>query len=203
LLLLLAACPLPATFCSGPVGDSHQPIELDVVLRSADGMATVATDGAPAPLLTPPQGGTVIFAGVRAKNLDTCAVNLVAAVRDLCTNRVQLEGRPVNLTVADDGWAYPSAPMELFNFANIGVCPNTSGARNLYGEPYRIEVTVTDKNGKQASAAVQVVPFCAEPAHAITCACTCAAGYVLGSSCIVPPDAGPGGCPAVDAGVHD
>jgi hypothetical protein len=203
LLSSLAACPAPERFCSGPVGDSSAPIALDVVLRSGDGVATVATDGAPAPLLTPPQGGMVILAGVRAKNLDTCAVNLIAAVRDVCSNRVQLEGRPVNLTLADDGWAYPSAPAELDNFANIGVCPNNSGARRIYGEPYRIEVTVTDKNGKQGSAAVLVVPFCAEPAHAHECECMCAADYVLGSICYPPLDAGPGGCPAGDAGVHD
>jgi hypothetical protein len=94
--------------------------------------------------------------------------------------------------------------MELDNFANIGVCPNNAGVRNLYGEPYRIEVTVTDANGKKGSAAALVVPFCAEPATARDCACMCAAGYVLGSSCsYAPPDPGTVGCPAGDAGVHD
>ncbi len=176
---------------------------LEVVLRGPGGTTIVATDGIAAPLIQPPQGGKVIFAGVRAKNLDTCAADLVAAVRDLCTNRVQLEGRPVNLTRADDGWAYPSNPTDLDNFANVSVCPNVSGVRNVYGEPYRVEVTVTDRNGKQGQAAVQVVPFCAEPERALECACTCAAGYVLGSTCDAAPDAGAGGCPASDAGVHD
>ncbi|HKA88300.1 MAG TPA: hypothetical protein VKE22_11560 [Haliangiales bacterium] len=203
-MLLLAGCPSPAnTTCSGPVGEAGQPVALGVVLRGADGTTTVAADGAAAALIQPPQGGKVILAGVRARNLDTCGVNLIAAVRDLCTNRVQLEGRPVNLIVADDGWAYPAAPAELDNFANIGVCPNVSGVRNLYGEPYRVEVSVTDKNGKQGSASVMVVPFCAEPEHALDCACTCAARYVLGSSCAARPDAGPGGCPPGDAGVRD
>ena len=176
---------------------------VEVVLRAPDGTTMLAGDGAAAPLTEPPQGGEVLFISVRARNLDTCAVDLVASVRDLCDARVRLEGRPVNLTRAADGWAYPTSPTELDNFANVGVCPNTAGVRDLYGEPYRVEVTITDKAGRQGAAAVQVVPYCAEPDRADDCACTCAARYVLGSTCAGPRDAGPGGCPPGDAGVGD
>ena len=213
LLLCLPGCPersppyvdppITSSSCSQFVGDPQAPPRIDLVYRTADGRVAPLTEGAMLPLTTPPQGGKMIFPGVVAHNMDTCAVEIVGAVRDECTNRViGLEGRPVNLYLYDgqDGGT-PAAPEQLSNFANVPLCPNGASSRNVNGEPYRLEVRVTDRAGRTASAMAHVVPTCAEPDRLLECLCTCRKGYRLGETCTTLPDAGPAGSCPTDAGI--
>jgi hypothetical protein len=133
-------------------------------------------------LAFPPQGGRVIFAGVRATNLDPCGVQLTGVVRDETTKQVRLDSRTMNLLPSGDGWG-ASDPTDISTFANVPVCPNEWSKTNLYGTEYELEIDVTDSKGRTASQIVKVIPACSEPAHAADCLCICMGGYMLGESC--------------------
>jgi hypothetical protein len=206
LVLLLSGCPKdnPQTGCSGFVGSTSAGPEVEVVVRGVDGTVEAPAPNGDVPMIFPPQGGRIILIGVRAKNMDTCGAQLTGALRDPCTGRVLgLEGRPVDLILDEngDGWASPATPMQLNNFANVAVCPNNVSSRNLEDEPYKVEVSLTDREGRTAASSLPVVPRCAEPENEADCRCICGEGYVLGTPCGDTPDAGapPGTCPA-DAG---
>jgi hypothetical protein len=180
----------------GFVGDPSMPPEIQMVALGP-GMTNVPVmDGDMVTLAFPPQGGRVIFAGVRARNLDACAVQIEGSVRDLMTKQIRLDSRTVNLIPGPDGWA-ASDPTDISTFANIPVCPNEWSATNLYGTTYELDFSLTDRSGHMAAQTLHVVPACAEPAHAVDCLCICKGGYVLGESCA---DAGAGDGGASDGG---
>jgi hypothetical protein len=164
------------------------------------GMTSVPLmNGSMVTLAFPPQGGRVIFAGVRATHVDACAAQLEGVVRDESTKHVMVDSRTINLLPSGDGWG-ASDPTDISSFANVPVCPNEWSSTNLYGTEYELEVTLTDRGGRSAVQTLKVVPACAEPAHAADCLCICKGGYVLGESCAdggapdgAPSDAGDGG----------
>lgn len=181
--------------CMGVVGDTSQPIELEITYRDASGNIEAMTDGARVPLVQPPQGGKVIFASVRAKNLDTCQViQIIGSVRDGSGAGdliIGLDGRPLDLVAGEDGWAVPREPLQISSYANIPVCPNHASSRDIYEQEYYLTVSVRDGADRRGSKTLRVVPFCGEAEYRATCLCTCAKGYELGSVCPQDaPDAG-------------
>ena len=213
----LAACspsPGPAAPDAGPdagphgcpygfLGDASMQPALEVIALDTSGDLSPLTsspvkDGGTIALLLPPQGGRVIFAGVRATNLDACGVQLDGALRDETTKQVRLDQRTINLVPSGDGWGQSNTD-DPSTFANVPVCPNEWSKTNLYGTEYQLEMSVTDKNGRTASLALEVTPTCAEPQNLAQCLCICQGGYVLGQSCA--PDGGAdGGADGGDAG---
>jgi hypothetical protein len=179
--------------CTYPLlGDPSQAAVVQVLGLAPDGTTAVPLqDGDPVTLAFPPQGGRVIFAGVRATNVDPCAVQLEGVVRDEKTMQVRLDSRTINLKPTGDGWGQ-SDPTDISTFANIPVCPNEWSMTNLYGTEYALQVSITERSGRAEGQTLKVVPACAEPAHAAECLCICQGGYVLGQSCAVA-DAGPEG----------
>lgn len=185
LLTLLAACGDAGEPCDF-VGDRAAQPEIELRMLDAAGVASAISDGARVPLILPPQGGKVILASVRARNLCADVVQLRAWVRDGATDTspiVGLEGRPVTLVAQGDGWAYPSEPTEIASYANIPLCPNASSSRDIHEQPYQLTVRVTDAEKRVGEKSVIVTPFCAEAQYEAECRCTCKQGYVLGSSC--------------------
>ena len=182
--------------CSEVVGDATLAPVVQLIGLDPNMMAFTLADGGMDTLAFPPQGGRVIFAGVRATNLDRCGVQLGGVVRDTTTQRVSVDSRTVNLLATGDGWA-ASNPADISTFNNVGVCPNEWSATNLYGTPYQLEVTLTDRSGRTATQTLEVTPECSEPAHAAECLCICKGGYVLGEACAGADggagDAGDGG----------
>jgi hypothetical protein len=137
-------------------------------------------------MLLPPQGGRVIFAGVRATNVDGCGLQLTGALRDLTTGRVTLDSRTINLNSTGDGWgasATPTGPISAGNFSNIPVCPNEWSASDLFGHAYGLEVTIVDRGKRELTKKIQIVPECGQPENLGECMCICMAGYVLGQAC--------------------
>lgn len=182
--------------CGTPfLGDKTKPTEVVLTARGPDGVSAPVKDGDTVAMIFPLQGGRVIFAGVRATNLDPCAVTLTGALRDPATTQLRLDGRTINLkpSATDSGWG-ESDDDDISTFANVPVCPNQWSMTNLYGSEYELMVTVTDGDRRTATAQAKVVPSCAEPSNRDECLCICKGGYVLGESC-APPDAG-----AVDGG---
>jgi hypothetical protein len=173
------ACP------AGFLGNADAAADFDIqVLRADNTAATI--DGGPVPLLMPPQGGRVIFAGVRATNVDGCGLQLTGALRNPTTGRVTFESRTINLTATGDGWGTSATSADasaIGSFSNIPVCPNEWSASDLFGQPYWLEMTVTDREKRQLAKKVQVTPECAQPDNLGQCLCICMAGYVLGQAC--------------------
>ena len=189
LLVILTGCGNGGTACPRIVGDATQPMEVRILVRDETGAVTAVSDGAEVPLVQPPQGGKVVFAGIRAPNLDTCgAVEITGSMRDGTSANdriVGLDGRPIDLVPAADGWAESAEPDQLSSYSNIPVCPNHTSTRDLYGQDYQLTVSVRDVSDRRGSASVIVRPYCAEPQFEAECLCTCKQGYVLGSPC--PP----------------
>lgn len=177
---------------TGFVGDMSKDVELTITVlgATAGGAAAEVKDGDTVPLIFPPQGGRVIFAGVRARNLSGCGVTLTGALRDPTTKQVRLDARTVNLQAASDGWAETDAT-DYSSFSNIPVCPNQWSMTDIYGATYELEINVLDRDGRQATKTLSVKPACAEPELEAECLCICKGGYVLGMSC-ADLDAGTG-----------
>jgi hypothetical protein len=185
LALVLASCGGGSDPCDF-VGDEAAVPEVELIVLDAAGDATAIADGARVPLILPPQGGKVIFAGVRARNLCAGVVELRGWVRDGMTATapiIGLEGRPLVLTPASDGWAHASEPTQISSYANIPMCPNASSSRDVHEQPYLLTVRVTDAERRVAEKSAVVTPYCAEPQLEAECRCTCKQGYVLGSPC--------------------
>jgi hypothetical protein len=187
---LLAGCSRDGSDCF--IGDRDAGPELAIVVRSLDGRALALAPGAEVPLTHAPQGGKVILAGVRARNV-SCIVELTGSLRDEESGLLlAVEVRPVLLAPTADGFAEPDTPAELSNYANIPACPNPTARipRNVFGEPWALKVRIEDRRGRSAETTVRVVPVCAEPGFQAQCECECDARYVLGTRCPAPEDGG-------------
>ena len=136
-------------------------------------MVALTSSGA-VPLLDAPQGGDVLFAAARIKNVDSCGMNFTGDLRDPGTNRViGLEGRPVNLRLASDGFLEPADPQSLSDWSNIPVCPSAAATRAIVGSAYLLELKIEDGGGRTAFASMTVVPFCGNPSTADYCHALC------------------------------
>lgn len=182
------ACKLPF------VGDPNAEMEMEVISLGALGKTSTITDGSNVTLMFPPQGGRVVFAGVRARNVNPCAVRISGALRDPVSQQVRIDSRIINLEVTEDGWAR-SSPADHSTFTNIAVCPNQWSDQDLMDAPYELTISLTDKDFRKITRVSQVTPRCDEPLLEAACICQCDSEYVLGMAC--------GGLPDEDAGVHD
>lgn len=187
-------CPYPF------YGDKTKTPEIELTARGVDGVSRVVKDGDEVAMIFPPQGGRVIFAGVRATNIASCGVTLSGAVRDLTTKQLRLDARTVNLSPLADAAGYGGSDDEdLSTFANVPVCPNQWSVTDLYGHEYEMSIAVTDRDKRTATKTAKVIPTCAEPMNLDECLCICKGGYMLGEMCVPPMDAGADAAP-MDAG---
>ncbi len=196
LFLLVAACKDNASNSDAGVascfeGDPSAAPQIVIVHRNVDGGVEPTASAAHVPLIQPPQGGKVMFIGVRARNLDGCPLTLTATLRDPCDQSIiALERRPVLLTPVGDGWLEPQQPIEIHNYSNLPACPRAGLSRGIHDEPYELAVTVRDKDNRTVTATKSVVPFCGEPDLFDRCRCECSQNYVLGGACDLTVDAG-------------
>jgi hypothetical protein len=164
------------------VGDPEQDLQIEILaLRVGAGSAPVA-EGDTVDVIMPPQGGRVVFAGVRATNLDVKGAQISGAIRDPESMHLMLDARTVNLEPTDDGWA-ASVDEDISTFSNVPVCPNQWSSKDIFDQDYELVMTVTDKGGRTATQTVTVRPMCAEPDLLQDCLCICKQGYVLGEPC--------------------
>jgi hypothetical protein len=200
---LVFACAGSLLACSGGgdncyIGDRMAAAELVPVHRTPDGRMVDIVEGGAVTLEQPPQGGRVLFVGVRAKNVSCALPTLQATLRDEASGRIAgLEERPVVLKPAASGFGEPDQPAELSNYSNLAACPNGNFRlqQDLFARSYRLELRIVDRFGKTAEVSRRVVPDCAPEGFA-QCRCECGACYVLGDACGADAGAGP-----VDGGV--
>lgn len=164
------------------LGDPAKDIELELIALDADYHAVKVADGDAIALMFPPQGGRVIFAGVRATNVDPCAVKITGALRDLATQQVRVDTRTVNLEAQEGGWG-ASADDDIASFSNIPICPNQWSETDVYGADYELSVTLTERSKRAVTVTRTVKPACSEPAYEAECRCICRGGYKLGETC--------------------
>lgn len=198
--LALAACgddgaaPVDA---DGPcvVGDLAAAPELELVSLDDAFAQRPLADGDELALVTPPQGGKVVFVGMRIKNVDLCGATIQAALRDPCTGRVVgIERRPVRWRVAPDGLAEPLDPQAISDYTNVAACPNAALSRDVDGSPYQLEVRFYPPGGAPAIERIlEVTPRCA--ADDEQCRCECDSEYRLGEACPIDPEPGGDACP--------
>src|SRR5262249_28407664 len=155
-----------------------------ITARGPDGVARPISDGDTVAMILPPQGGRVIFAGVRVTNVDPCAVTLSGALRDLSTMQIRLDARSINLTPIPGMAGFGESDDEdISTFSNIPVCPNQWSKTDVYGTTYELSVSVTDRDKRTATTTAKVIPSCAEPDNQTECLCICKGGYMLGQQC--------------------
>ncbi len=174
------------------LGDASKDVEVELFFFGADELNHPVTQGTTVDLILPPQGGRVVFVGVRATNLDPCAATLTGAMRDPATNQVRFDTRTINLAPTGDGYGV-SATAELSSYANVPLCHNTWLATDVFGSDFTLEVTLTDRDGKTVTKTTTVRPECSEPEFESECLCICKGGYVLGEPCDGAGGAGGGG----------
>jgi hypothetical protein len=177
---------------AGYLGDPNLPIEIELRALRADGTDVPIADGDDLAVLFPPQGGRVAFVGVRARNINGCAVQLIGALRDPISKQVRLDGRTVNLRKEPDGWGTTGRGAEtdigssdaIGDYSNMPLCPNQWADQDVFDVPFELEVQVTDRDKKTANTKITVTPRCAEPGEKETaCRCLCRNGYILGELC--------------------
>ena len=170
------SCPLPF------LGKEGEAPAVELTALRADSTSVKVLDGDPVAMILPPQGGRVIFAGVRATNIEPCGVTLTGVLRDLVTRQVRVDRRTINLRALGDGWG-GSDDDDISSFANVPVCPNQWATADLYGAEYELSIVLTDQHGHEVTSAAKVIPACAEPDNWAECTCICKSGYVLGQRC--------------------
>lgn len=185
----LTACPAPGPepgTCTAPyAGDAAAPIALEAFFIGTDHQNHPLADCGAIDIVQPPQGGKVLFVGLRATNLDPCSPSITVGLRDpQGGGLLGAEMRTVNLApiAGRAGWVETEADGDAVfgyrNLANVPVCPNVN-ARDIQEQVQALELQVTDRAGKQGSAELRVVPRCdqADAQSRAECNCTCEAGY--------------------------
>jgi hypothetical protein len=183
----------PVAGCKlAPVGDVSKPIEMKLVAAGVNdqglmqfaGTPKPIADGSVIPMIVPPQGGWVIYVGARANNIDPCGVQVKGVLTDPATQQVTVDERTAKLTVGTDGWAGPLEHDPLAGaLANVAVCPNQWASNDMYGNTFKLTVTLTERSGRSASQSIDVKLECAEAQYKNSCSCQCKKNYVLGESC--------------------
>lgn len=164
------------------LGDQAADPQLELIYYGADEMDHPLEDGGVVDLILPPQGGRVLFIGVRATNVDPCEAVLTGAMRDTDTQQVRFDTRTINLVADGDGWG-KSATGDIASYANVPACHNTWTPKDIFGSDFQLEVVLKDRAGKEVQKTISARPSCAEPENEAECLCICQGGYVLGQEC--------------------
>lgn len=179
----IGGCKLPY------LGDPNAEMIVDVVALGPNGKMKPVMEGSDVTLMFPPQGGRVVFAGVRATNVNPCGVTITGALRDPVSKSVSLDKRILNLQIAPDGYGQSDIG-DIFTFANISACPNHWSDQDLMDAPYELIVSLIDKDERKVTKTLTVTPRCNEPGQVGGCVCQCDSDYTLGMMCAGLPDGG-------------
>jgi hypothetical protein len=176
--------------CAPYFGDPSAPAVLELTILKDYATELPLADGDDVSMLFPPQGGRVVFVGVRAKNVDGCGLQITGALRDPSTKQVRVDGRTVTLRADDAGFGRSGgiaagSSADISSYANIPVCPNQWASTDLFDHTFTLEVSIQDRKGKTASQSIRVVPRCVSSGPSNDCTCICAHGYILGQDCSI------------------
>jgi hypothetical protein len=176
--------------CAPYFGDPNAPAVVELTALKDYSTELPLADGDDVTMLFPPQGGRVVFVGVRVKNVDGCGLQITGALRDPTSKQVRLDGRTITLRTDDgnfgrSGGIPDGGVADISSYANIPVCPNQWATTDLFDQSFTLEVSIQDRRGKTASQSLRVVPRCVDSqgSSVADCRCICAHGYILGQDC--------------------
>jgi hypothetical protein len=167
------------------LGDQSKDPSIELIYFGADQMDHPLVDGGEIDLIFPPQGGRVLFVGVRATNVDPCAGEAhrrAARHVDRAGPPRHTNGEPARRRLGlrrEHAWRY----RELRQRA--GLPEPVDGSRRFRRE-LRARGLADRRARSHGDEVVQVKPRCAEPANEAECLCICQGGYVLGQQCTDP-----------------
>jgi hypothetical protein len=159
---------------------------LDVAITMYDQTArqlTTVNDGDTVDLVFPPQGGFVMFVGVKVRGLSSPNVRLEASLLD--TNGTSLASDTRQLTLhpaSNDATLWLPDLSSYVDVANITVCPSYDNV-DRFGRPYQLECSVTELSTQRTGKTRRlVVPACRQTDVSLQqrCRCLCAANYTDG-----------------------
>ena len=179
---------LASSVCGvGYLGDPAAPMVLELYYLGVDLLPHELPPCGAIDIVEPPQGGRVLFVGVRATNLDPCHASLGGQIRDPSDGTIlgsQMRSTEFQPIAGRSGWGITSrgaGEMNDFSYtSHIAVCPNRSeSGHDIQQQPALLEIEVIDMSGKRGRVSQRVIPRCAEPGttkHAL-CECLCQADY--------------------------
>lgn len=175
LAFVLAACGGEETPGCVPVGaEGAPPAVLGLVENDTRGGLVPLSDGGEVHLWRPLQGGHVLYVGARVTGLCTDAVMVTGRILDPQTGEAlsQETRRGFGLVDAGDGTA-TSPPDDLGAVANVALCPPPVDGLDVHGRAFRLEVEVSDADGRVARGALTVTPTCGQADELDRRACVC------------------------------
>ena len=102
----------------------------------------------------------------------------------------------MRLIAGADGWARPESSYQ--DLANVAVCSIVLGPDDFDQATWRLELRLSDSDGRTAETTVRIQPRCDADSDLLGCECACDAERPAGGECPTDPiDAG------VDAGPPD
>jgi hypothetical protein len=178
----------PGRACTPTIGDLARPLEVRPVYVDRHDQPRPIVDDGPVELYSPPQGGQVLLVGLEARNVLGCEASITGSLRDPATGaELGGEGRPTQLVEGADGWGRLAFP-PIAVTANVTACPLNDLTRDVDGNPWRLDLALSDERGMTATWTGTVTPFC-DPSgpDAESCRCQCDADFVFGEPCPVDP----------------
>ena len=179
---------VPLSGCPSPfAGDPALPPAIEVLaVGTFNVAATPLDDGGSLTILPPPQGGSIVLVGARARNLNPCGVMLTVGLRDTQTQQVRLDARTVNLQTSTAAPYWVETSSQLAGMANVPVCPNQWASTYFF----RPRLPAGSDGGRQRPPsghedAAGDPGLLDDKNYPMTCSCQCVAGYTLGQAC--PP----------------
>jgi hypothetical protein len=155
-LLSFAAC-VPC--CGDTVaGDASQDAVVEPMVFQPGGYR-VPEEGAQVPLIAGGQGGLMIIAGVRARNVDTCGVTVRARLLSLDGQLLSESFSERRLDKREDGSA---EIVDDDGSHGLILFPCDFSEERAVGISRMLEVTVTDSDGRSATSRTTVVSTCGD-----------------------------------------
>jgi hypothetical protein len=161
------------------------PVEIEVTPTQYNAMRQVQTallPGDDLDLVRPPQGGFVLFIGVRVRGLEEATVELESQLLDggvVATS----DRRTVRLIpMAEDVRLYQPDLTVFTNVNHVPMCPSQS-AVDRFDRPFRLRQTVREPgSGRVGAAELEVTPRCrqSDATELARCRCECERDYRLG-----------------------
>ncbi len=154
-------------------GDCAKPGVVVLGMRDEQGKFVEVNDGDAVDLVLPIQGGRILFTAARITNFEKQGVVLLGEVRNPDTGAlVAQEQRKLDFPVAAGGGYGEPDLSQSSNAANVAVCPNYL-SRDIVGQPWQLDVTVTDSRQQPVKVSRRVVPACRHPDPTIRAGCLC------------------------------
>jgi len=151
------------------------PVAVDLGTGPEDGQGYLPmTDGQMVPLTFGAQGGFHVWTNIRVRNVCFSQMRFKRTATWIETGQlVSFSAEQLSLVAASDPQLAAQGWGELPTSRPMFMCPNQFGL-TIPGHMVRMEVEITDKDGRMGMAQHVVVPMCQNNSFIQACMCQCA-----------------------------